>query len=81
MSKYEDRKAVEAALMLKDYCDSREGDIGCEGCVFYKGERYAGRVDEPACAVGKEPWDTPLKPIKSKFKELHDINFESEKGE
>ncbi len=78
MSKYEDRKAVEAALMLKEYCENRDCD---EGCVFYKGERYAGRVDEPACAVGREPWNTPLKPIMNKFKEFHGEAFESEKGE
>ena len=79
MSKYEDKKAIEAALMLKDYCDNREDDMDCEGCVFYKGGKYAARVGESGCAVGGEPWDTPLKPIVSKFKELHDEEFESRK--
>ncbi|MBQ3432342.1 MAG: hypothetical protein IJG23_06105 [Clostridia bacterium] len=77
MSKYEDRKAVEAALMLKDYCENRDCDVDC---VFYKGELFS-KIHAPNCAVMKEPWDTALKPIMSKFKELHDEAFESEKGE
>lgn len=81
MSRNDDKKAIEAALMLKAYCEDHDDDVGCEGCVFYKGDKYVGRVDEPGCAIGREPWDTPLKPIKSKFKELHGVNFESEKGE
>lgn len=74
-NKYNDSKAIEAAIMLKDYCESKECG---EDCVFYNGELFA-KMHAPNCAVRKEPWDTALKPIVSHYKELHGENFESAK--
>lgn len=75
-NKFNDKKAIEAAIMLKDYCEGKDCD---EDCVFYKSEQYAGREYETGCAIGREPWNMGLKPIIRNYEKLYQEKFESGK--